>query len=176
MLLSLTHYPWCLLIKADFGQTSGHLGEDPYPNKPHNDQIACTWKRQCYVKTRVKSGMPESYCFPWQLCLTSGAAPETNVAVFARLGVEKRKRQNLIVCFLLRIKIILGAKKRNTSGTESVSCLLLLPTESLFCSFLDDTMSLPSLLPSSFPPSLLSFLPFFFLSFPLYPLGAQAVF
>ena len=40
VLLSLAHYPWCSFIKDNFGQTSGHLGENSYPNKPQQ------WK-QC---------------------------------------------------------------------------------------------------------------------------------
>lgn len=66
-LFSLARYPWCSFIKDNFGQTSGYLGGNSYPSKPHDAQIASIWKKWLFVKTRVKSGMLESYWFPGHL-------------------------------------------------------------------------------------------------------------
>lgn len=145
VLLSLAHYPWCLFIKDNFGQTSGHLGGNSHPNKPHDDQ------QRSYGRSGSTSDQSQKWnagvlLIFWAPSLTTGAAPKNSCCNFLP-GQELRQRKAEHTVFYLGLGQSLGQGKE-TSGTQWV-CIyfhLLLPTMFLFCSFLDDRISFLSFL------------------------------
>ena len=154
MLLSLTHYPWYLFIKADFGQTSGHLEEDPYPNKPHDDQIAFTWKRWFCVKTGQKWNAGH-------LHLTTDAAPANYCCNFCQVRSWDGKSRAQLSVFYLGLGESLGqGKEIQVEQNAHVSTLVFFCPQCI--SFTASLMIEYPFLPSFYP----FFFPFFFFFFP----------